>query len=64
MVAGLGGFGFGAGDLSRSAIRTSSASEPARILRITCPRWTFTVASVNPISLATASACAAEEARV
>src|ERR1700730_15688755 len=37
---------------SLSAILTSSAKAPARIFRITWPRWTFTVASLSPNSAA------------
>jgi cytochrome o ubiquinol oxidase operon protein cyoD len=35
-----------------STILTSSANDLARIFRITCPRWNFTVATVTPISWA------------
>jgi hypothetical protein len=35
---------------SFAAIRTSSASESARIFRITCPRCIFTVISLVPSS--------------
>jgi hypothetical protein len=38
-------YSFGAETPSLSATRTSSATDLAPILRITCPRWTFTVTS-------------------
>src|SRR5216683_4047789 len=38
----------GEDSFSFSAIRTSSASDPACIFRITCPRCTFTVISLVP----------------
>src|SRR6201987_494017 len=35
---------------SLSAVRTKSTTDPACILRMTLPRWIFTVASLAPIS--------------
>ena len=40
------------GSPSRSAIRTSSGSDPACIFRMTCPRCTFTVISLKVSSAA------------
>jgi hypothetical protein len=38
-------YAFGAETPSLTATRTSSATDLALILRMTCPRWTFTVTS-------------------
>ena len=35
-----------------SAILTGLANDLARIFRVTCPRWAFTVTSITPISWA------------
>src|SRR5262244_997067 len=48
-----GGYYFGEGRSSLSAILTRSASEVARILCMICPRWRFTVISLVPNSAAT-----------
>jgi len=41
--------GFDGDNFSRSAIRAKSGSDAALILRITWPRWTFTVISLTPM---------------